>query len=232
MATTLITGTGSGIGRALAKACLQRGDTVFGVGRREKSPIDHSDFHYLSLDLRRLERIEKVLGTFLEAVSTLDLVVLNAGILGEIKEMTETSLYEIEEVMQVNVWANKIILDTLAGSQKTVRQIVGISSGAAVNGSKGWGPYSLSKASLNMLLKLYSRELPETHVTALAPGVVDTPMVRHITEEVDAERFPSAARLKKGPIQRPEEAAKRLLDAFEKVKNVESGSFLDVRSME
>ena len=230
--TALITGTNSGIGKALAEAYLQRGWRIYGLGSRKESAIEHENFRYLSLDLRATERIAPSLAEYLRGVEKLELVILNAGVLGEIRDMAETPLYAVEEVMSVNVWANKAILDTLNERKIAVAQVVGISSGAAVNANKGWGAYSLSKASLNMLLKLYSREMPETHITALAPGVVDTPMVRHITEEVDERRYPSAARLKNGPIQAPEEAAKRLMEAFEKVKKYESGSFLDVRTME
>ncbi|WP_456450168.1 SDR family NAD(P)-dependent oxidoreductase [Hydrogenimonas sp.] len=230
MGTVLVTGTNSGIGKALAEALLARNERVLGVGRRKNAAIEHPSFAYLSLDLAALEVIGTALGGFLaqEEVAALDLVVLNAGVLGEIKEMTDTALHEIEAVMRVNVWANKVILDTLIARRVAVAQVVGISSGAAVNASKGWGPYSLAKASLNMLLKLYSREMEATHITALAPGVVDTPMVRHITEEVDETRYPSARRLKNGPILPPQEAAERLLEAFEKVKKYESG----VRTME
>jgi len=227
----LITGVGSGIGKALADAFVARNATVYGISRRAAAPIGAENFHYLALDLSAVERIAPALERFLADVERLDLVVLNAGVLGEIKEMTETALHEIEAVMRVNVWANKVILDTLIGRNIAVAQVVGISSGAAVNASRGWGPYSLSKSALNTLLRLYAREMPGTHLTALAPGVIDTPMVRHIVEEVDEVKYPSAARLKKGPILSPEDAAKRLIEAFEKVKTYESGSFLDVRTM-
>ncbi len=228
----VLTGVGSGIGRALAQIYLEEGAKVFGISRRTKPPFDHPDFHYLSLDLRATERIAAELRTFLSPLPSIDTAVLNAGILGKIEEMGKTPLYEIEDVMRVNLWANKVIIDTLASLKIPIRQIVGISSGAAVNASKGWGSYSLSKASLNMLIKLYSREMTETHFTALAPGVIDTPMVRQIIEEVDPVRYPSAQRLKNGPIMEPKEAARRLIGAFEKVKTYESGSFLDIRTME
>ncbi|WP_201352075.1 SDR family NAD(P)-dependent oxidoreductase [Hydrogenimonas urashimensis] len=230
--TVFITGTNSGIGKALAEEYLAGGVAVYGVGRRSKATIRHENFHYLSLDLRATESISAHLRLFLNRLDALHLVILNAGVLGEIKEMRHTSLYELESVMLTNVWANKVILDTLITMNLSVRQIVGISSGAAVNASKGWGSYSLSKSALNTLLKLYSREMESTHITALAPGVVDTPMVRHITEKVDETKYPSAKRLKNGPIMTPKEAAQRLIEAFEKVKKYESGSFLDVRTME
>ncbi|WP_457599148.1 SDR family NAD(P)-dependent oxidoreductase [Hydrogenimonas sp.] len=227
----VLTGVGSGIGRALADTYLEKGATVYGISRRPKPPIDHPNFHYLSLDLRAIETIEADLRAFLSPLPSIDMAILNAGILGKIEEMGQTPLYEIEEVMTVNVWANKAIIDALASLQIPVRQIVGISSGAAVNASKGWGSYSLSKSALNMLLRLYSREMVDTHFTALAPGVIDTPMVQQITEEVDPVRYPSAQRLKNGPIMDPKEAAGRLIEAFEKVKAYESGSFLDIRTM-
>ncbi|WP_457593233.1 SDR family NAD(P)-dependent oxidoreductase [Hydrogenimonas sp.] len=231
MSAIFITGVNSGIGNALTKAYLKKGATVYGIGKRSTAVHSEKNFRYLSLDLRAHETIPIRLRTFLQEVRSFDIAILNAGILGEIKEMTDTALYEIEDVMAVNVWANKVIIDTLNEMQIGLGQIVGISSGAAVNASKGWGSYSLSKSALNMLLKLYSREMPATHITALAPGVIDTPMVRHITEAVDPVKYPSAKRLKEGPILKPESAAQRLIEAFEKVKKYESGSFLDIRTM-
>ncbi len=134
--------------------------------------------------------------------------------------------------MEINVWANKELIDTLAEYAAYIGQIVGISSGAAVNGSKGWGAYSLSKSALNMLINVYAKELPHIHFTALAPGVIDTPMVQHILEDVDDTVFPSAKTLKASNIQTPKEAAKHLLHTIPKLLKYESGSFLDVRTME
>ncbi len=231
MKKIFITGTNSGIGRALAEHYLQNGAYVYGIGKKSLSAIEHERFSYLSIDLKALETVAPKLQRFLKDEEHIDTVVLNAGVLGDIKDMADTYIYEIEEIMRVNVWANKIVIDSLNGLSIKMDQIVGISSGAAVNASRGWGGYSLSKSALNMLLRLYSREMPDTHISALAPGVVDTAMVRQITEEVDAKKYPSAKRLKEGPIQKPEDAAKRIVDAFEKAKEYDSGTFLDVRNM-
>ena len=102
-----------------------------------------------------------------------DIVILNAGILGEIRILNHTNLTEIKDVMELNVWANKEIIDAIS-SYASAKQIIGISSGAAVNGTKGWGAYSLSKSTLNMLLKVYANELPQIHFSALAPGIIKT----------------------------------------------------------
>jgi len=102
---------------------------------------------------------------------------------------------------------------------------------AAVNDSKGCGAYSLSKSTLDMLLKIYAKELPETHFISLAQGIIKTAMVEHIINEVDDEIFPSAKRLKESHIQTPQVAAENLLHIFPKLLNYESGGFLDVRTI-
>ncbi|EIF50037.1 SDR family NAD(P)-dependent oxidoreductase [Sulfurovum sp. AR] len=230
MKNILITGVSSGLGEALAEKYLEHGDNVYAIGKTLPKKLDHyPHFFFFPYDLSETFMIQSTLKEFLQHRS-FDIVILNAGVLGDIKTLSQTDLMDAKAVMEVNVWANKELIDTLHAHAQ-VKQIVGISSGAAVNGSKGWGAYSLSKAGLNMLLSVYAKELPEIHFTALAPGVIRTPMVEHIIEEVDDALFPSAKRLKENPIQTPEQAAENLIDTFPKLLAYESGSFLDVRTM-
>ena len=231
MRNILITGVSSGLGEALAKKYLENGDNVYAIGKSMPKKLDRNPhFFFFPYDLSKTFILQASLQEFVERHS-FDIVILNAGILGEIQELTKTDLMLAKEVMEINVWANKELIDLLS-AHSHVKQIIGISSGAALNGSKGWGSYALSKAALNMLLSVYAKELPEIHFTALAPGVVRTPMVQHIIDEVDDTLFPSAKRLKSGPIQTPEEAANNLIALFPKLIEYESGSFLDVRTMD
>jgi NAD(P)-dependent dehydrogenase (short-subunit alcohol dehydrogenase family) len=225
-----ITGVGSGLGYALAKRYIEQGESVYAVGRVEPPEFARApNFLFFPYDLAETFTLKSEVSAFVRH-HAFDIALLNAGILGEIKPLCETSLEEIQRVMDINVWANKELIDTLDG-YGSVKQVVGFSSGAAVNGSKGWGPYALSKTSLNMLFKVYAKELPHIHFTALAPGVIKTPMVEHILHEVDRQRYPSAQRLAEGPIQSPDEAAKKLIALFDKLTGYESGSFVDVRQM-
>ena len=231
MKNILITGVSSGLGLALAEEYLSQGDTVYAVGRTLPKHLDNNPrFFFFPYDLNETFMIRNTLDTFF-ANHSFDIVILNAGVLGDIQTLDEAVLADLKKVMEINVWANKELIDTLAQSAQHVKQIIGISSGAAVNGSKGWGAYSLSKSGLNMLLNLYAKELPEIHFTALAPGIIDTPMVQHIINYVNAERFPSAKQLKEGDIQTPKFAAKRLIHLFPTLLEYESGSFIDVRTM-
>jgi len=226
-----ITGISSGLGEALAREYLANGDTVYAIGRTFPKIFDNNPhFFFFPFDLSQTFMINSEIKPFIENHS-FDVVILNAGVLGKIQTLNKTDLNEIKEVMEVNVWANKELIDTL-NEYAHIKQVVGISSGAAVNGSKGWGAYSLSKTGLNMLLCVYAKELPEIHFTALAPGVIDTPMVQHIIQNIDDHTFPSAKKLKEGNIQTPKEAAKLLISTFDKLLEYESGSFLDVRMMD
>ncbi|MGB5507115.1 MAG: SDR family NAD(P)-dependent oxidoreductase [Sulfurovum sp.] len=231
MQNILITGVSSGLGEALAKEYLEKGYAVYAIGKTIPKKLDHyPHFFFFPYDLSETFMIRSTLQEFLEH-HAFDIVILNAGVLGDIQTLGKTELSDIKEVMEVNVWANKELIDSLYAYAQ-VKQIVGISSGAAVNGSKGWGAYSLSKAGLNMLLKVYAKELPEIHFTALAPGIIRTSMVQHIIDDVNDELFPSAKKLKESHIQTPQEAAKHLIATFPKLLNYESGSFLDVRTMD
>jgi len=230
MKNILITGVSSGLGFSLAKAYLDNGDAVYAIGRTMPKQLENNPhFFFFPYDLRDTFMIKSTLAEFLDKRS-FSLVILNAGVLGDINTLDKVETSHIKKVMDINVWANKELIDLIA-SKSTVQQIVGVSSGASVNGSKGWGAYSISKASLNMLLKVYAKELPEIHFTSLAPGIIQTPMVEHIINEVDDTVFTSAKTLKEAPIQSPQEAAKNLLQTFPKLLNYESGSFLDVRTM-
>lgn len=224
----LITGCSSGLGLALTKLYLEKGYKVFGISRR-KPDIENENFTFKEFDLSRLEIIKEELTTFISDIKELDTVFLNAGMLGEIKEIKKLSTKEIQEVLNLNVFANKELLDILAEIKTDT--VVGISSGASKNGSKGWGSYSLSKSSLNMLLNLYSKEMVNTKLLAIAPGVIETPMTDYIRFDIDDEVFTSAKTLKNGEIQKPEDAAKRLFETLKRKDEFESGSFLDVRKI-
>ena len=227
----LITGIGSGLGEALAKEYLEEGYQVYAIGRTFPKILDsHPHFFFFPYDLSKTFMLQETVKDFVSK-HTFDIVILNAGVLGEIKPLNQTELGQLKTVMELNVWANKELIDTLSAYAE-VKQVVGISSGASINGSKGWGAYSLSKSGLNMLLNLYAKELPNIHFTALAPGVIKTPMVQHIIDEVDEEEFPSAKTLKRGFIRTPQVAAKRLIDIMPVLLRYESGSYLDIRDID
>lgn len=230
-----ITGVSSGIGHALSLELLRRGEMVYGVSRRSPADLlEQPNFRHAVVDLTDHKTAAEGVKQLLADVHHLHLAILNAGILASFGDMAETSLDELRQVMEVNVWANKTVIDALFDGDREVEQIVTISSGASVNGNRGWNGYSVSKAALNMLTMLYAQEREATHFCALAPGIVDTFMQQQVADEPEDERFPALARLraKRGydEMPSPEQAAANLLDQIERLPQlVESGDFADVR---
>ncbi|GAX87482.1 benzil reductase ((S)-benzoin forming) [Lebetimonas natsushimae] len=214
----LITGISRGIGAGLVEEYLNRGDEVYGIGR--SCPFD---IPFYKIDLTNIENLYKAIDSF---DINFDLAVLNAGILGEIKLLKEWSVKELQDIFMVNVWSNKVLVDLLDGK---VKKIVIMSSGAAVNGNPGWGGYALSKCAVNMMVSIYSKEI-NTPIFAVAPGVIDTDMVRKVIS-ADRGKFSSVVRVDKSRVEL-EIGVERLVKLFDNLDKFESGSFIDIRNVE
>jgi NAD(P)-dependent dehydrogenase (short-subunit alcohol dehydrogenase family) len=235
--TVFITGVSSGLGEGIARAYLERGAKVYGVSRRRPETLE-ADFPgqviWRALDLSAGESGRAIIASLLAEVSSLDAVVLNAGMLPPIADLADTSLETLRSTMELNVWANQWIAKAVFATVPEVAHVVAISSGAAVSGARGWNAYAISKAALNMWAKLYAAERPETHFTALAPGLIDTAMQDYLSSLPDDERFATVERLKaaKGTEDMPDAttAGRRCVEAFPRFKaETESGSFIDIR---
>lgn len=224
----LITGCSSGLGLALTSFYLQKGFKVYGISRN-KPKIQNINFIHISFDLSRISNIKEILSPIIQDISQIETVFLNAGMLGKIKILEELSTSEMQEVYALNVYANKELLDILKNIK--VKNILATSSGASKTGYKGWGSYSLSKAGVNMLINLYSNEMPNTKIIALAPGVIKTPMTDYIRFEIDENTFTSAKKLNEGSIQTPDETAIKIDDFVNRIDDFETGSFVDIRKI-
>jgi NAD(P)-dependent dehydrogenase (short-subunit alcohol dehydrogenase family) len=151
--------------------------------------------------------------------------------------MADMSLDAMKRVMDVNVWANKPVLDTVFAGERKVDRVVAISSGAAVSGSRGWNGYAISKAALNMFIRLYAAERPETQFISLAPGLIDTGMQAYMRSLDSDSRFPTVDRLKQAhgtpAMPGPEKAASQIAAFIERLRKgkdgLKSGAFLDIR---
>lgn len=233
-----ITGVSSGLGRGLAEAYLDRGAKVFGCSRRVPEDLVARGLRHRSVDLSlgevpgAVDPVRDLVG----GAEAWDAVFLNAGRLGEIRDMADTPLADLRETMEVNVWANKWILDLFFSKAGPVRQVVAVSSGASQSGSRGWNGYSVSKAALNMFVKLYAGECLETHFTALAPGLVESSMQDYLTSLPADDRFKPLEILKsaKGTERMPDgrTCAERIIGVLPRlIAESESGAYADLRKL-
>ncbi len=231
----LITGTSSGLGNGLANYYLENGFNVIGISRRTPEEfLNNSNYTHYNIDLSNLIESKPQINSIFETYNNFNLVILNSGILGSIDRMENLDINDSIKLMDINLWANKILIDSILDNNITCRQIVGISSGAAVNGSAGWGPYSISKAALNMLIKTYAVENPQIHFCSIAPGLVDTAMQDFIFSLENENNFEAVNKIQAANGTELMPNAKQLSPRFyamiNKVyENEVSGDFFDIR---
>jgi NAD(P)-dependent dehydrogenase (short-subunit alcohol dehydrogenase family) len=236
MKNIFITGISSGLGKGIAQYALTQGVKIWAMNRNEPDwETKEGILHFHPADFKNLKTLVTNTQGLLTNCEELDCIILNSGIISPIQDLKDTSMEIIQEVMNVNTWANKLILDAVFSSGIPVKQVVAISSGASVNGNRGWNAYSISKCALNMLIKLYSEEQEETHFTALAPGLIDSPMQDYLCGLVNNDKFPALEILKqaRGTEHMPSEvvAGENIWKKIPKLLSYPSGSYVDVRNM-
>lgn len=230
MKKIFITGISSGAGKGLAQHFADKGVSVYGISRRKLS-FSHKNIFHQTADISDSSDINE-LKNFIP--KDIDLAILNAGVLGKMSSMKEAQIDEMKQTMNINLWAQKELLDIIIEHTST-KNIIGMSSGKAINGNVGWSGYCLSKAAFNMLFQLYADEYKHIKFVAFAPGLVDTPMQDHLCEDSETQKFPNMKRLKQARgtsnMPTPEEFASIFDEKLEQILSVESGDYIDLRKI-
>ncbi|MDX2204561.1 MAG: SDR family NAD(P)-dependent oxidoreductase [Hyphomicrobiaceae bacterium] len=184
----LVTGATRGIGRAVALAFAREGAHLILVGRTSGALEEVDDeiralggeASLLTLDLRKMDRIDALGPTLYQRWDRLDIFVGNAGVLGPLSPLGHISADAWSEVMDVNVNANFRLLRTLDPllRRSDAGRVVMVTSGAADSTPAYWGPYAASKAALEALVGCYAEEVANTsvRVNTVSPGAVRTRM--------------------------------------------------------
>lgn len=214
--TVLVTGAGTGIGRATARAFAAEGANVIAVGRRpgplEETAEGHPGITPLPADITAQGAPERVVGAALEEHGRLDVLVNNAGIVlgGSLDTLSE-------DVIGPLLATDLVAPVLLARAALPVLEAPGgviVNVGTAV-GQRAWpgnSLYAAAKAALDSLTRSWAVELAPRgiRVAAVAPGAIDTPIGEHrgLTPEQRAEvRAWQLAHTPLGRIGRPEEVA-------------------------
>ncbi|NWF69884.1 MAG: SDR family oxidoreductase [Chloroflexi bacterium] len=185
----LITGANRGLGLALVRLCLQRGDHVFAAARRfdalEKLDSGGRLFP-VPLDVDSGESIAAAVDTVREHAVGLDLLINNAGIFPRAPAYASFGHIEaaaLREVLQTNTIGPLLVAQAFLPllHNGSAARIINITS---QQGSLQWKTrggslsYSVSKAALNMLTRVMAAELrPQGIIAAMIhPGWVQTDM--------------------------------------------------------
>ena len=191
----LVTGAASGIGLATVRRLLEAGWKVAAVDRDEKALASLSRELSLprrvftsALDVTDEAAAEKAVAMAGEALGGLDGVVNSAGIAADIHAL-ETPVALLRKILDVNVVGTFIVARAAARIMKDRGggAIVNISSVSGLRGGKGRSAYGASKGAVVVLTQVLANDLAryKIRVNAVAPGPVDTPMVKAVHTAAD-----------------------------------------------
>jgi NAD(P)-dependent dehydrogenase (short-subunit alcohol dehydrogenase family) len=195
--TTLVTGAGSGIGRALCRELAGRGHIVYAVSRNKErleslvNECGNRLVHAVPADISTEAGVAKVEAAVRARSSRLDVLVNCAGKLVR-KPFAETGWEDWAEVYRTNVFGPAMlirVMESLMRRESGHAHVVNVSSMGGVQGSvkfAGLSAYSSSKAALCGLTECLAEEFrgAGVRVNALAIGSVGT--------EMFGEAFPGA----------------------------------------
>ena len=178
----LVTGASSGIGRAIAIECAHAGATVIATARdaerlaQTRAGMGEGAHLVVPADLADPAQMTALV----EQAGAIDGVVHSAGIQG-LTPMRMMRKSFLDQVIDTNFMAPAMLTQKLlaAKSLRNGASIVFLSSIAAHTGTVGVGAYSASKGAIEGLLRVLALEVAPRamRVNALAPGLIDTPLV-------------------------------------------------------
>jgi NAD(P)-dependent dehydrogenase (short-subunit alcohol dehydrogenase family) len=184
----VVTGASRGIGRAAALALAEAGAHVVALARTQGALEELDDeirqkgssATLVPVNIKDYEALDRLTAAIYERWGKLDILLGNAGILGEVAPITHVDQPVWDEVMAVNVTANYRLLRSLDPLLRasTAGRAIFVTSGAAHKCTAYWGVYSVSKAALDALVRTYAAETVKTPVKVMlvSPGPLRTAM--------------------------------------------------------
>lgn len=186
----LVTGASRGIGAATAKALAAAGAHVI-ITARTAAELEEveEDIHQAGgtatiapVDLAQNDAIAKLAQALGERWQALDVLVLNAGMLGTLGPVAQIDMKEFAQLLTLNVTAQVALLsafDPMLKRSAEGARVIGVTSSVGASPRAYWGAYGASKAALENLLLSYGAEVAnvsKTRVAIVDPGATRTKM--------------------------------------------------------
>ena len=185
----LVAGASRGIGAATAEALAMAGAHVILVARTAKALEGVEDRIHAAggtatiapLDLTDGDSISKLATAVAERWGRLDLLMLNAAMLGSLTPVDHIDAKEYSRILSINLLAPQALLAAFDPLLKRSEgaEVIGVTSSVGREPRAFWGAYGSSKAALETLLAAYADETAYTgklRVTILDPGATRTRM--------------------------------------------------------
>lgn len=200
----IVTGTSSGIGKALAEALVQRGDIVYGIARSDP-PLSLASDQYVHVryDLSDTQRIEEFFEPVVQQLgqARLELICLvnNAAMVEPLLPIERCETEQITANIHTSLIAPMILTSQFIKMTKNwniARKVVNISSASAVYASPDMSVYSAAKSGLDMFTRCVGREQVQqgtnpVEILSIHPGMVDT-SIQQLARSKSREDFAMA----------------------------------------
>lgn len=185
----LVTGASRGIGAATAEALAAEGAHVILTARtasaleqvEERIHAAGGSATIAPMDLNERDNIAKLAEAVAARWGALDIMVLNAGMLGSLSPVEHLDPKELGKVFAINLFANQTLIAAfdplLRRSEKA--EVVGLTSSVGSEPRAFWGGYGASKAAFETMLAAYADETAHAgklRVQIIDPGATRTRM--------------------------------------------------------
>lgn len=212
----LVTGASKGIGQAIAERLAAGGAAVavhYGVdeaGAAEtvrRITVAGGKAQGFRADIADAAQVAALFDGAIAALGRLDIVVNNAGIGIPMRPIAEVTDEDFDRVMRTNARGVFLLMREAARRLGEGGRIISLATTLSRTARPGFGPYAASKAAVEALTRVLSRELAPKNITvnAVAPGPVDTALFRKGKTEAQVQA--SAAFSPLNRVGRPDEVA-------------------------
>lgn len=191
----IVTGASKGIGREIAKELAKKGNTIIANYNKSEKEIkelqqelekQNIKIDIYKADISKREEAAKLVKYTIQKYGKIDVLINNAGI-SQIKEFTQITDEDWNNMINTNL--NSVFYM----SQEACHNMIHNKKGCIINISSIWGitgascevHYSVSKAGVDALTKALAKELGPSNirVNSIAPGIINTEMNAHLSEE-------------------------------------------------
>ncbi|AZP23032.1 SDR family oxidoreductase [Streptomyces aquilus] len=181
----IVTGAGSGIGRAIALTFAEAGVHVLGVGRREEPLKEiaaaNGNIEVLAIDVCQDGAPAEIVSTAVQKWGRLDYLINNAGATA-VMPLAETDKEVVLRLLELNVVAPSLLAHAaLPHLRETSGTIINLSSTYGHRPMAGGAHYAATKAAIEQMTRSWALELAGEgiRVNSVAPGPTQTDVMLH-----------------------------------------------------
>ena len=191
----IVTGASKGIGKEISKELAKKGNTIIANYNKSEKEIkelqqelekQNITIDIYNADISKREEAANLVRYTIQKYGKIDVLINNAGI-SQIKEFTQITDGDWNNMINTNL--NSVFYM----SQEACHNMIHNKKGCIINISSIWGitgascevHYSVSKAGVDALTKALAKELGPSNirVNSIAPGIINTEMNAHLSEE-------------------------------------------------